>query len=835
MAERRRGLKAILLIFLLGTVGLAVAQRAGGGYLKSFEIFIAFLFVLLIPRLRFLNYRMIGGQLRIYELTFFSIYFFGGIVGYIYPYLHTDFSSYIFSFLVDISAIFLSLSLGYSFYRLYHMGASKKRKFLLAFIVAVFFLSLFYSSLFSLLVLLILIHGAKITGLSSSHHSTRIKLFLLLVIFWLVFFFAPRGIFLAPKPLAGGLYFGSGLYSLFIKSFIPYIILFTLRMAVSLVETSRRLSTKSAISYIFQALIPISVLTAVIAGNIIFLSVSLKLFFLHRDYIIHFDEYTKRLFSDSSFIKKAGSTPPDELAEELVAPLVRSFPGIFALVRVESNENTLSGASSLTPAGFSAAASSPEWIIDEHFADLIERGDSYFIAAYREVKRDGEGLALNVFIPVSGELIRMVENEYQVRFGFVSGGEKVFPSTETAVIDISDKKTDVDVKEGRLSSLSSFILSYPLTAVNWETGDKERFADLRLYETYGALFSLRSSKTPSTFSYYLILVRVINMVVLIIAFVIIITSTYIGGRISRGMKVSLVKLVEGVRRIGCGELDCRIRLPSRDEYYQLARSINLMTDDLKRYLEELVENERIKQELITASAIQMSMLPLADPKIEGYEIVSYFRPAKEVGGDYYDYLPLKKDKLALVIGDVSGEGISAGLLMAMAKSCLLNQIRVSDKVPDVMFAMNNMVHEALRKRLLMTLCYSVLDISSRVLRFTSAGHHFPYLYSRKTRELSALESVAYPLGVRKNMVYKEKKVKLRRGDRLILYTDGIIEARNPEGEEFGFDRFEEVILSYAEVSAREIREGILNKLTDFTRGEPQLDDITLVVIRIEED
>ena len=843
--EGRRGLT---LLFALGSLCLAVVQRMGTGYLRSLEIAIAFVTVFfIIPRLSFLNYRTIGRQLKVYEFTFLALYLLGGVGTFISSYVGSGpLKLILFSFL-DTLAIFLSLSLAFSFYRLYHIGASKKRKFLLGLIVLIFFLNLIGTGFFAILVVLIIIHGARIKGISSSHHSLRIKLFLLLVLFWVLFFLTPKGLFISPKSPFPGSYFGSSLYSLFVKSFITYIMLFTFVLAVSLVETSRRLSTKSAISYVFQALIPMVILIAVIAGNMVFLSVSLKLFAIHRSYIGSLGEYVANLFSSPSFKEKMRNGSLNEVAQQVVAPIAHSFPGIFAVVEVERGKEVERGVSEGTPPDFFANFSIPTWVVEDRLVELVKKGNGYFIFAYYEGEEGGKRVRLALFVPLRDEFIQMVEKEYAVKFIPIKketpSADKgsnattiIHPDKRGLVISLDTKKGGKQRTERKeVSFLNSLILAYPLSAVDWERGERKRFAELKLYNSYTAIFSLSEGETPSFFSSYLVLIRAVNLAVLVVAFFLIIFSTYIGGRVSRGMKVSLTKLVEGMRRIGCGDLECKIKLPSRDEYYQLARSINLMTEDLKKYLDEVVENERIKQELLTASTIQLSMLPVADPKIPGYEIVSHFRPAKEVGGDYYDYFPLGDDRLAIVIGDVSGEGISAGLLMAMAKSCLLNQIRVSPDVPKVMYAMNNMVYEALRKRLLMTLCYSVLDIPSRTLTFASAGHHFPYLYSKKGGKLSELESIAYPLGVRRDSTYRAKRIELGPGDYLVFYTDGIIEARNQDGEEFGFERFERVILSHTISSAREMRDGILKELHEFSRGEPQFDDITLVIIKVKEE
>jgi len=338
-------------------------------------------------------------------------------------------------------------------------------------------------------------------------------------------------------------------------------------------------------------------------------------------------------------------------------------------------------------------------------------------------------------------------------------------------------------------------------------------------------------------------VNMVNMVAIILAsltaiatLLVILASIALGARLTRGIGGGIARLRAGAERLQAQDLSARIPVSGRDELAELAHVFNNMAESLEsgaaereRLIKEQVQQERLREEVATARLIQRSFLPNADPQVEGISAAGFCRPAAEVGGDYYDYLPLSKDRLGLVVGDVSGHGVPAGLLMAMAKSYLYNQIRVSDDVSAVMTGLNRMVFDALQRRLIMTLAYLVIDIPTGQVRFASAGHHFPYILKPDGR-LTVLEDVHYPLGVRKEVHYQPQSAALEPGDLLILYSDGIVESLNPAGEPFGFERFEATLRQLGGSDPQTVRDGVLQALDLHIDDRPPDDDITLVAL-----
>lgn len=253
----------------------------------------------------------------------------------------------------------------------------------------------------------------------------------------------------------------------------------------------------------------------------------------------------------------------------------------------------------------------------------------------------------------------------------------------------------------------------------------------------------------------------------------------------------------------------------------------------KQLIEKMTEAQRLERELELAKEIQNAMLPMVEPYIPSIEVATYYSPARIVGGDYYDFFALPEQNLGIVIGDVTGHGIQAGLLVAMAKSCLHRQMKSDYSIQEVMQAMNEMVCETLQKTLLMTFCYAVIDLNGHVISFSSAGHPCPYCYRYSTKTLVTPKISEFPLGVRKETTYPIQRIELASDDTLVFYSDGIVEASNPAGEMFGFERFEELIQTSASLSADGIRRNVLESLNKHCQTVEQTDDITFVIVKLK--
>jgi hypothetical protein len=262
------------------------------------------------------------------------------------------------------------------------------------------------------------------------------------------------------------------------------------------------------------------------------------------------------------------------------------------------------------------------------------------------------------------------------------------------------------------------------------------------------------------------------------------------------------------------------------------REISYRYEDVPPHVRRIAERERQRVELETARRIQSSILPELPPRLAGVDLAHAYLPASEVGGDFYDVLALEDGRLALAVGDVAGHGVSSGLVMSMAKSALAVQVSFDPQVESVFRTLNRTVYQTARKRLLATLCYALLDPIRRELLYASAGHLYPYRVTAAGK-VEALEASGYPLGVRRTIEVEPRLARLEPGDTLVLYSDGLVEARAQGDDDlFGFERLEASLARHAGLSVERIRDGLLADVASFTGSDRREDDMTIVVVRL---
>ena len=244
--------------------------------------------------------------------------------------------------------------------------------------------------------------------------------------------------------------------------------------------------------------------------------------------------------------------------------------------------------------------------------------------------------------------------------------------------------------------------------------------------------------------------------------------------------------------------------------------------------QEVRERERVEQELEVARRIQEALLPKELPRLHGWRITPHYQPAREVGGDFYDFLPLRDDRLGLVIGDVSGKGVAAALVMANTQS-VLRAVSRRDPTPGQLLAEANEVLSAyIPPHMFVTCFYGILDPESGRLQYANAGHNLPYW--RHQGSAHELWATGMPLGLMPGISYEEKEALLVPGDTILFYTDGFVEAHNPKREMFGSPRLLSLMNEYTS-NLTNLTEHVLNALARFTGEAPeQEDDITLVTL-----
>lgn len=328
-------------------------------------------------------------------------------------------------------------------------------------------------------------------------------------------------------------------------------------------------------------------------------------------------------------------------------------------------------------------------------------------------------------------------------------------------------------------------------------------------------------------------------------------ALFLGVRIAGGITAAVATLRRGTLRLAAGDLRTRIALPNQDEFGQLADSFNEMTVAVRHGREQAVARERLERELETARKIQERLLPRGLPAVPGFEITGTSVPSRQVGGDYFDVLSLEDGRLGIAIGDVSGKGMPAALLMSNLQASLQGQVIHPSSVAEIVTRMNNLLAHSTDPHMFATFFYGVLDPRDATFTAVNAGHN-PPVVRRAGGGIETLDAGGLVLGMLPRQKYKQQTITLAPGDLVVLYTDGITEAtsatpaggrdaadgaREELGDDedpdrmFGEEQLHELIGASADRSAVEVKQQILEAVERHAAGAPQADDITLVVLK----
>ncbi len=256
-------------------------------------------------------------------------------------------------------------------------------------------------------------------------------------------------------------------------------------------------------------------------------------------------------------------------------------------------------------------------------------------------------------------------------------------------------------------------------------------------------------------------------------------------------------------------------------------------------IEDLKENERFLREMEIAEAVQTNLLPREAPKVPGIQLAGCCVPAKEVGGDYYDYFPIPGQGVGLVVADVSGHSISSGIMMAITRGLLKSEDLHTQKPGRVLSEVNrSLFSDLVSSELFITMAYFCYEPENRVLSFANGGHNPSLLLRADRNDVELLDADGMGIGFMEDVEFEEKTYQLARDDILVIYTDGVVEAENEAGEQFGMDRFLERLQKLRHGSTGEILDGLYTAVMEHLGGSDphsrQQDDITLVVLKVEE-
>ena len=309
----------------------------------------------------------------------------------------------------------------------------------------------------------------------------------------------------------------------------------------------------------------------------------------------------------------------------------------------------------------------------------------------------------------------------------------------------------------------------------------------------------------------------------------------LGVIISGGVTRQVKELIKGAERIARGDLDYKVKIRGGDEIAHLGHLFNKMSINLKHHIEDLrqttAEKERLVKEIEIAKGIQQSFLPDSAPNIPGLDVVAVSLPARVVGGDFYDFIPLTNDRWGLVVADVSGKGVPAALFMALSRTLMRSTAAGAISPSDAINHANTLILQDSKANMFVTLFYAVVDTKTMKLQYANAGHNPPLLVTEAKSNIVLLHAQGVPLGITNDIKATTTDIALKKGDVILLYTDGVTEAIDKTGEQFEMERLQAIVTENKNLKAQEIMDKVREELKSFVGEQPQFDDITIMVLK----
>jgi serine phosphatase RsbU (regulator of sigma subunit) len=446
--------------------------------------------------------------------------------------------------------------------------------------------------------------------------------------------------------------------------------------------------------------------------------------------------------------------------------------------------------------------------------------------------------AVIVDLPVSGQVRRQFRAETGVELTRVVA----VPASDGSVKPLTarpDYLPPVIPAATAALPLPSFIV---FEYRDWLTGMTSPLVasmQISVAEIYDRISAAQGVINQRSFGQGLFLVlMLIGILFLIIEFVALVA----GLALARSITGSVHELFAGTERVRQGDFTHKISITAKDQMGELAESFNSMTASIEDLLRQAAEKKRLEEELRIAHEIQMSLLPQGPLRMPGLTVTALCVPAREVGGDYYDFLPLDAHRVGVLIADVSGKGTSAALYMAELKGLILSLSRIHTSPRDLLITANRIIAEHLDARSFITMTYAVVDLRAGTMTYARAGHtpliYLPGAASGRQR-IRILTPDGMVLGLKLDngemfeRLLEEQTIPLHAGDLYLFFTDGISEAMNVGDDCFGEQRLATLVEEHAHLPADELRERVLREIAAFVGDAPQHDDMTMILLKVD--
>lgn len=478
----------------------------------------------------------------------------------------------------------------------------------------------------------------------------------------------------------------------------------------------------------------------------------------------------------------------------------------------------------------------PQWLHGSNFSGMTLRGDQPMLVASRTYPGDR---TIVLAEPLDARWARALED----RTGMITAsntatdrpngrGEDIDSDNEATFDDFKHRGVSI-TKIVTLQSIVFFDITEEGGMVDWGTGAPR---------TQKRLFTLISNPTSNLLHFYFggatssnvmkaifgIITGLTTLLMIIYLFASAFAAVLIFS-ISRAVN----RIEKGTKAVERGDFSYRIKMKPHNQLGEMAQSFDRMTESIASLLTSVGEKERLQSEIEIAASIQRNLLPKEGPRFGGVSFAAHFEPTASIGGDYYDVFNLDKSRLAVAIGDVSGHGLSTGLVMAMVKAAITTLVEEGADETSLFHRLNDLVYRSTERRAFMTLAFTIFDLERGTIRHTNAGHLYPYLLRKGVALPTSIESPSLPLGVRSDLHTQTVELDLQDGDAIVYLSDGIVEAQDPQQEPFGFEQLESLLAEEKERSPSSIRDAILEAVARHSADRPADDDRTVMVLRFD--
>jgi len=486
-----------------------------------------------------------------------------------------------------------------------------------------------------------------------------------------------------------------------------------------------------------------------------------------------------------------------------------------------------------------SGAKLPPWLKSTTFSGMAWRDNQAFLVVSRQSAREGAEPRTIVFVePLDSEWIEQLQDKsgMTVRMSVEGAGKSrrgalsVNNGNHSFNIDEDDNG---EFTELLLKSVGRKVIWADVTALtDWNTGatieDRHNLFTLIINPFQNLFHFYFGAQADNYVSGLLQFTAVLICLLLVFYALAVLFAAVLIFSITRAVN----RIEKGTKAVERGDFTYRIAMKPHNQLGEMANSFDRMTESIATLLVNVAENERLQSEIEIAASIQRNLLPKEGPQFRGVSFSAHFEPTASIGGDYYDVFNIDKTRLAVAIGDVSGHGLSTGLVMAMVKAAITTLVEEGAEETSLFHRLNDLVYRSTERRAFMTLAFTIFDLERGTIRHTNAGHLYPYLL-REGQKPRGIEVPSLPLGVRSTISTHTAEVELQEGDAIVYLSDGIVEAQDEHGEPFGFDQLEALLSQSTDRSPSTIRDHILEAVARHCGTRPADDDRTVMILRFD--